>query len=241
MRKLTAVLACRNTGSRLYGKPLQNLSVEKGITILDHIICLLKKINVISDIVLAISEGEANKVFIEYSKKHFVNYIIGDEKDVLSRLITGAKISIATDIFRITTESPFPCYSMIETAYQLHIENKNDATFYMKDLPDGAGFEIIKLTALEKSHEQGNDKHRSELCTLFIRENINKFKVLDIEPDKHLQRGDLRLTVDYPEDLIVCREVYNNFFDKVPFIELYEIINFFDKRTDLKNILLRIS
>ena len=34
-RKLAAVLACRNTGSRLYGKPLQNLDVKNNYTILE--------------------------------------------------------------------------------------------------------------------------------------------------------------------------------------------------------------
>ncbi len=29
MRKLVACLACRNEGTRLYGKPLQNLDVKK--------------------------------------------------------------------------------------------------------------------------------------------------------------------------------------------------------------------
>ena len=32
--KLVAALACRNQGTRLYGKPIQNLDVKKGITIL---------------------------------------------------------------------------------------------------------------------------------------------------------------------------------------------------------------
>ena len=37
-RKLVAALACRNQGTRLYGKPLQNLDIDKGITILDYMI-----------------------------------------------------------------------------------------------------------------------------------------------------------------------------------------------------------
>ena len=47
MRKLVAALACRINGSRLYGKPLQNLDIEKGISILDNIIGCLKQIQVI--------------------------------------------------------------------------------------------------------------------------------------------------------------------------------------------------
>ena len=41
-RKLVAVLACRNGGSRLYGKPLQNLDVKKKVNILNY---LIKNIN----------------------------------------------------------------------------------------------------------------------------------------------------------------------------------------------------
>ena len=35
-KKLVAVLACRNNGSRLYAKPLQKL--DKNITVLDNIL-----------------------------------------------------------------------------------------------------------------------------------------------------------------------------------------------------------
>ena len=52
-RKLIAAIACRNQGSRLYGKPLQNLDVEKGIKIIDHIIDHLKETNIIDNITLS--------------------------------------------------------------------------------------------------------------------------------------------------------------------------------------------
>ena len=37
MRKLVACLACRNEGTRLYGKPLQNLDIKKNITIKNYL------------------------------------------------------------------------------------------------------------------------------------------------------------------------------------------------------------
>ena len=36
-RRLVAALACRNSGSRLFGKPLQNLDVECNYSILDNL------------------------------------------------------------------------------------------------------------------------------------------------------------------------------------------------------------
>ena len=37
-RRLVAVLACRNDGLRLYGKPLQTLCAESGTTILEYLV-----------------------------------------------------------------------------------------------------------------------------------------------------------------------------------------------------------
>ena len=92
-----------------------------------------------------------------------------------------------------------------------------DATF-LDYVIDGCGFEIIRLDALKKAHKEGEDSHRSEFCTLYIRENIEKFRVRKYLTPEEFHRRDLRLTVDNPEDLVVCRAVYNNFFDEAPMI-----------------------
>ena len=78
----------------------------------------------------------------------------------------------------------------------------------LKNTPLGAGYEIINLDALKKSHKLGSKKHRSELVSLFIYENQKKFKIQEIEPKKEFQRPDLRLTVDNPEDLLVARMIH---------------------------------
>ena len=82
----------------------------------------------------------------------------------------------ATDIFRVTSESPFLYHNPVNKLWAQHCLEDNDATFY-EDIIDGCGFEIIKLAALKESHLKGKAKHRSELCTLYIRENISNFKV----------------------------------------------------------------
>ena len=87
MKKLIAAIACRNRGSRLYGKPLQNLDQEKGIRIIDNIIDNLKSIKCIDDIVFGISDGQENEIFKTISKEKKLNFIVGDETDVLKRLI----------------------------------------------------------------------------------------------------------------------------------------------------------
>jgi len=236
MKKLVVALACRNKGSRLYGKPLQNLDIENGISILDNIVNCLKRIQAIDSIVLGISEGTENDVFVEYAKVNKIGYIRGDEDDVLVRLIQCGDFADATDIFRSTSESPFPYFDLINEAWQRHIDNNNDATF-LDNIIDGCGFEILSLDALKKSHKEGEDKHRSEFCTLYIRENRNQFNIEYIEPPTQLLRKDIRLTVDYPEDLVVCRAVYENFKDLSPSVPLLEVVDYLDSQPQLLRLI----
>ncbi len=236
MRKLVAAIACRNNGSRLYGKPIQNLDITSGVTVLDHLIELMKTIPEIKDIVLGISEGADNTVFKDYAQKHNIKYIFGDEKDVLLRLIQCGEEADATDIFRITSESPFTYFELISPAWKEHVEGDYDATF-VDHVPDGSNFEIIGLKALKTSHQDGEDKHRSELCTLYIRENPDQFSIKRIDVPTSFDRKDIRLTVDYPEDLILCRSVYEHFKELAPKIPLTEIITFLDSHPELLELI----
>jgi len=232
MRKLVAALACRNKGSRLYGKPLQNLDINQNISILDNVIASLKQIPIIESIILGVADGVENDEFVEYAQFNSIEFIRGDEEDVLERLICCGDLSNATDIFRSTTESPFPYFDLIDDAWYQHVDNNNDATF-LDNIIDGCGYEILSLDALKKSHHKGEDRHRSELCTLYIRENKHQFNISYIEVPKKLLRKDIRLTVDYPEDLIVCRAVYERFKDLAPNIPLLDVVDFLDENEQL--------
>lgn len=226
-RRLVAAIACRNQGSRLYGKPIQNLDVERGIRIIDNVVACLKTLDCIDEIVLGISEGSENDVFRAIAKEKNLRYVVGDQIDVLSRLVQCGQLANATDIFRVTSESPFLYFDAVDDLWRRHQEERADATF-MDDVIDGCGFEIITQKALEKSHVNGEIKHRSELCSLFIREHHELFKIIRPEPAIEVVRKDLRLTVDNPEDLAVCRIVYGAFKELAPRIPVTEVVKFLD-------------
>ena len=231
-RRLIAALACRNQGSRLYGKPLQNLHVDSGVKIIDNVIQCLKSNKSKDGIVLAISEGSENEVFIEIANQYGIDFVIGDEHDVLARLISAGEHSSATDIFRVTSESPFLYFEEVDTCWEKYSELNLDALF-MEPIIDGCGFEIISLNILKTSHLHGSTKHRSEMCSLYIREHADSLNVLKVEPPKIFQRYDLRLTVDNPEDLVVCRHIYQALSQHAPRIPLHEIVEFLDRNPDL--------
>lgn len=232
-RKLVAALACRVQGSRLYGKPLQLLDVREHVTILDHLIRLLKTHQPIREIVLGISEGIENTPFVETARRHGIPCIWGDPADVLQRLIQCGHAAQATDIFRVTTESPFIETGLLDVAWRRHVEHDNDVTS-TDALPEGTHFELYKLSALEASHQRGGADERSELCNLYIRRHPDEFRIEVVEVPERWRRQDIRLTVDFPEDLVVCRRVYAALKHKAPQIPVADIIAFLDEQPELK-------
>lgn len=229
--KLVATLACRNNSNRLYGKPLQRLAK---LSVLEYIVRNLKERPEIDDIVLAISEAPGNEAYVPLAKKMGVSYVLGDDNDVLQRLITAAKSVGGDTVFRMTTESPFPYLEGLAEAKESHRSLDADYTTLAK-LPDGSSFELLKLAALEKAHAQGKEKHRSELCTLYINENRDQFRLNVMQVPEKFQRADYRLTIDFPEDLILCRKIIMHLGEE-GYLPFEKLTPFLDERADLRRL-----
>ena len=66
---------------------------------------------------------------------------------------------------------------------------------------------------------------------------MDKFNTMILPTPKELIRKDLRLTVDYPEDLIFCRKIFNHFKELAPAIPIIKIVEFIDNNPELKKLI----
>lgn len=206
-----------------------------GVTVIDQIIVAIKRFPIINEIVLGISEGNANASFLDVAQKHGIGYIYGDPEDVLMRLVQCGKIGRATDVFRVTTECPWFDYDMLEPLWKRHVEHGNDITATDR-LPEGLNFEIYTQESLERSHKRGSSVDRSEFCSNYPRKHPHEFKIEVVLPPQERQRMDLRVAVDCPEDLIVCREITKANHASMTLISSKQIVEFLDARPDLRNL-----
>ncbi|MBI3011129.1 MAG: N-acetylneuraminate synthase family protein [Candidatus Omnitrophica bacterium] len=231
LKRLVAVLLCRASSSRLYAKPLQRVGDK---TILEHLIGQIRLIPRLDEIILAISEGPANAGFVKLANQLDLDYVIGDEEDGLSRMLRAAEFARADTVFRVTTENPFLHIENINQLIETHAERQSDLT-YCDRLPEGTFSELVELSALRRSYERGTRRHRSAWVNLYIREHPEQFRIATLLPPEELQRPEIRLTVDYPEDLIVARKVYEAFDGRMP-IPIRSIIRFLDEHPEIKAI-----
>jgi N,N'-diacetyllegionaminate synthase len=228
-RKVAAIIACRVHSSRLFAKQMQLLDNRP---IIEHMLNQIRTSKLIEEIVLAISSKPGNEVFVEYAREHGIKFIIGDDTDVLKRLIDGAKYVNADIIFRITPENPYIYWEGIDEIIKKHIEGKYDFSDCY-NVPLGSGYEVVNLDAFERSHREGTRRHRSELCSLYIKENQKKFRIFHMTPPKYLQRPELRITVDTPEDLFVARTIFEKLGRGKKPIPLGTIIKFLDNNPNI--------
>jgi len=231
-KNVDAILACRVQGSRLYGKPLQSL-IPDGITVIESLIGYLQAIRSLRKIILAISEGKENYGFIQLAKRLSLPYVVGDECDVLHRILDAAEQEKSDNVFRITTEGPFVLYEHADTLIEEFLEGGYDWASY-RDAPEGTGYELVSTEAFQRSHDHGSSRHRSELVTSYICEHQDEFKLLFKDLPERLRRPDVRLTVDYAEDLVFCQIVYRSLKKEGQLIPVERIIEFWDTNPELR-------
>jgi spore coat polysaccharide biosynthesis protein SpsF len=238
MRRLVAVLAVRNNGTRLYGKPLQQL--DDGVTILSQSVAALQAFSCVDAVVIAAAEGLHNTAYVSVARELGCGHVVGSENDVLGRVLAGARLAEATDVLRKTSEDPFFDYAMLEPAWARHLQRSSDATV-LDHVPEGCAFELLTVAALERSHAQGDPADREHVAD-YVRFRQEQFRVDILGPkEPECRRLDLRLTVDQPEDLIVARAVYRELRALAPHVPLARIIELLDARPDLTALNARFS
>jgi spore coat polysaccharide biosynthesis protein SpsF len=231
-RRLVAVLPCRCASSRLWAKPLQRIA--PGLSICEYLARTLDRIECVDEVRLAIAEGPGQNALVDLARRAGLAHVIGSEADVLGRVIVCARDAGATDVLRKTSEDPFLHTAMLEPAWRSHLEHANEVTA-VDLLPEGAGFEIFTLAALARCHEHGGVEDREHIAN-YARFHQSSFAVEILCPERACQRPDLRVTVDNPEDLILCQAVHRELARDGAPIALEEVIDFLDAHSELREL-----
>ena len=227
--KTAAVIACRLESTRLFGKPMQMVGDR---AILDHLIARLRRVNKIDRIVLAIGNAPGKNVFLDYAERNDLPYVLGSQEDVLARLIAGADLVQADVVVRQTPDNPFIYWENVDDLIRRHIDDNADYTV-TSGLPLGAGVQIISTEALRTSHRNGEARHRSELCDLFIVENPAIFNIVRATAPVSLQRPQYRLTVDTPDDLKLARHLQETLGQPGELLTVAKIVEYLDRHSEM--------
>lgn len=154
-----------------------------------------------SDIFIATSKNTENDILETFCRKHEINCFRGDENDVLSRFIAILKVKNYDTTVRLTADNPLVDIAILNETISFHLEQCNDYT-NTETLPVGMNFEVIRSNALLELGTKELTKADKEHVTLFLKNN-KQYKKGSFAPKINKSLSELRLTVDYPSDMLV--------------------------------------
>ncbi len=208
--RVLVVITARMRSERCPGKVVAELA---GKPLLEHLLERMVWVAGRKQVVLATAESSENRILVELAERLGVAGFTGDEEDVLGRHVEVARRYDAEHVVRVTGDNPLTDLGLIRSLTALHLAEGADYTYVPGDaLLMGILPELVSREALERSHRDGEDRHRSELVTLYIKENPDRFRIRQMKIPETLYRPDFRLTVDEPPDLELMRAVFERLY-----------------------------
>lgn len=229
LNKYIICIQVRNCSKRLKNKALITLYNNKLIEILINRLKASKKA---SSIVLCTSNDTGDDILQEIAIKNKIDYIRGSKTNIASRFVLAANKNDADYIVRVTGDDILTDVTLLDNLISQHQIVKSDYLAY-KGLPNGVGAEIISKRSLSLIADKADDKIHLEYLTWYLEDNSNNFEIKKILPDEHLRREDIRITLDYQDDLIVLILLLSSVADPLNINTEY-IIRFLDNNPEIK-------
>ena len=168
--KISLITQARMGSTRFPGKVLKKIN---GIELLELHVDRLKKSKKISEIIVATTKNDEDKIIYEKSINLGVKSFKGSELDVLDRYYQVAKIENSDWVVRVTSDCPLIDPNLIDNVVQFAINKDKDycSNRLIESYPDGQDVEVIKFKALEKAWKSAKLNSEREHVTPYIIKN----------------------------------------------------------------------
>jgi len=205
--RVVAVVSARMASSRFPGKAMVPLA---GRPLIEILLERIASVPVLDSVALATSSRSENEPLVQVARKLGIPAFQGDEDDVLRRYVDCAHHMRADHVVRVTGDNPLTDLETLERLVALHLTGEADYTYVPGDaLLMGILSEVVSRSALERSWERGEPRHRSELVTLYIKEHPEEFHIRTASLPDGLYRPEYRLTVDEAEDVALMQALFD--------------------------------
>lgn len=196
--------------SRLPGKAMADVCGKPAI---QRLVDRLRRCRSLDAIVLATTIEPADDLLEAWAKNACVPTYRGSVDDVLARVVE-AHASMSTDIVvEVTGDCVLTDPDTIDLGVMTFFANDADViTNCSEDArlnwPMGDCIQVFRFDALEEVSHKIKDPAVREHVSLYFYEHPERYKILNIMAPPRLEAPDVRLQLDYPEDLRFIREVW---------------------------------
>lgn len=203
-RPVVAIVQARMGSSRLPGKVLAEAA---GKPLLAHMLPRIARAGLIDAIVVATSDHPRDDVIAALAELHGVPVFRGSEHDVLDRFAGAAAQAGAGTVVRLTADCPLLAPDVVDRVVAAFAQGGADlatnAPPVGRTYPKGMDVEVLARTTLDRLAATATDPADREHVTRRL--HGGGYRVREVHLDRPL--GDVRITVDTPEDLALVRAI----------------------------------
>lgn len=195
----------------------------------------------IGKLVIATTIESADEPLLKLCEEHKINYYRGHPTDLLDRHFKVALELEADAVVKIPSDCPLIDPGVIDKVLEYYLQNV-DKFDYVSNLhpptyPDGNDVEIMSITALRTAWENASREFEREHTTPFIWENPDKFRIGNVEWETGLNYSmSHRFTIDYLEDYLFIKAVYDELYKANPNFSLEDILKLLEQKPEIKKI-----
>lgn len=208
--RVVASIEARTNASRLPGKVLQDLG---GIPALSQMLNRVRQSKTLHDVVIATTDNAVDDVIEKWAIEQDVPCFRGSENDVLDRVLKAHQMMKADTIVELCGDCPLLEAQVIDDAVALYLEGRADlvSTVISPSLPAGIDVEVFSLKNLEWVAQNITDLSVREHVSSYFYEHPEKYRLQNLTAPAQWAFPEIRLLLDYPEDLLFLQAVFEHF------------------------------
>lgn len=193
--------------SRLPGKVLRQIGPKNS---LERLFERLKACRRLDGFILATSTSTQDDVLEKFAQERGIPCYRGSESDVLKRVVEAHQKMKSDLIVEITGDCPLLDPEIIDQGIETFLKNNCDVVTNcsVPSYPQGIDVQVFRKSDLEKIESSVSDVAAREHVSLYFYENPAIFKIIHLIAPNSLKDPELRLQLDFPEDLLLIEKIY---------------------------------
>jgi spore coat polysaccharide biosynthesis protein SpsF len=156
----------------------------------------------------------------------------------MSRVLEAAQKANADVIVEITGDCPIIDIEIISDVIRQFLEGSYDyvSNSNIRSFPDGMDVQVFSIKTLVDSFNSTAMALHREHVTLHIRQNPEKYRILDIAAQEEFEIPELGLTLDTSEDYALLEKIITHLEPNNRFFGLREILSLLDAFPEMKEL-----
>lgn len=236
--KIVTVVQARMGSTRLPFKVLMSLA---GKPLLQRMVERVLAAELAGTVVVATTTDPSDDPIVEMCEKEGFNVFRGDPLNLLDRHYQAARAYNADAVIKIPSDCPLIDPQVIDRVIRYYLNNYHYFDFvsnlHPPTYPDGNDVEIMSMQTIEKAWKQAERKLELEHTTPYIWENPHLFRIGNVYWETGLDYSMThRWTIDYEEDYLFIKSVYDELYDDNPMFSIFDILQLLERKPKLVNI-----